>query len=103
MARHLASLLAASTLLVAAPAPHPAPPPPDPDRAEIDRYLREEMAARHVPGLQVVISRAHRVIFSASYGLADVASGRRVDSATSFEIASITKHFTDAAVLLLVQ
>lgn len=102
MARRLATLLAAATL-IAAPAPYFARPRPDPDRAAIDRYLRAEMAARHVPGLQVVISRAHRIIFSASYGLADVATGRPVDSATSFEIASMTKQFTDAAVLLLAE
>lgn len=95
------ALLCAASALLASPAPlawHV-----DPDPSTIDRYLRAEMTARHIPGLQVVISRAHRVIFSASYGLADVATGKRVDAATSFEIASITKQFTDAGVLLLAQ
>ena len=103
MPGRLATVLASSILISTAACTYAVRPHPDPDRQAIDRYLRAEMAARHVPGLQVVISRAHRVIFSASYGLADVGTGRPVDSATSFEIASITKQFTDAAVLLLAE
>ena len=105
MSRSLAILFAGFTLVPATPAPAPGPidSRTDPDRASIDRYVQAEMTSRHIPGLQIVISRAHHVILSASYGLADVASGRPVDSSTSFEIASITKQFTDAAVLLLAQ
>lgn len=105
MFRSLALLFAAFPVVAAGSASvrGPVHAPTDPDRAALDHYIQSVMAARHIPGLQVVITRAHRVIFSASYGLADVTSGRRVDSATSFEVASISKQFTDAAVLLLAQ
>lgn len=53
------------------------------------------------PGAVVVVTRGDRIVYSGGQGLADVASGRRLDSDDQFGIGSITKQFTVAAILQL--
>jgi CubicO group peptidase (beta-lactamase class C family) len=53
-----------------------------------------------MPGASVVVIRDGNVIVRRSYGLADVDSGTVVSSATNFRLASLSKAFTAAAVLL---
>jgi CubicO group peptidase (beta-lactamase class C family) len=69
---------------------------------QINDYVRTEMVRRQIPGVALQVLRGHRVVFAANYGTADRSTMRPVTEATSFEVASITKQFTDAAVLLLV-
>ncbi|SEO80444.1 serine hydrolase [Paenibacillus sp. OV219] len=51
----------------------------------------------------ILIAKEHDILVSRSYGMADFASGRQHDEDTLFYIASITKQFTAACILLLVQ
>lgn len=53
-----------------------------------------------MPGASVVVIRDGHVIVRRSYGLADVDSGTPVRSSTNFRLASLSKAFTAAAVLL---
>lgn len=69
--------------------------------AAINDYVRAEMARRQIPGLALLVLRDHRSIFAANYGMADPSNKVPVTERTSFEVASIAKQFTDAAVLLL--
>jgi CubicO group peptidase (beta-lactamase class C family) len=69
----------------------------------IDSYIRAEMAKRHVPGLSLVVIKDKRIIKASNYGLANVELNVAVNERTSFEIASMSKQFTDAAMLLLVE
>ena len=55
-----------------------------------------------MPGASVVVVRNGSAILKRSYGLADVDSGIPVTSATNFRLASLSKAFTAASVLLLV-
>lgn len=71
--------------------------------AKIDAYVRAEMEHRRIPGLALLIVRDHQVVFAANYGVANIALHTRVTDRTSFEIASMTKQFTDAAILLLAE
>jgi len=71
--------------------------------AKIDAYVREEMARRHIPGLALLVAREHRVALAADYGAANLELDAPVTDRTSFEIASMTKQFTDAAILLLAE
>lgn len=89
-AQRLLCLLAASC--VAAPAGRD---------AQLDAYLREEMSRRQIPGLSVLVLKDRRVVFERQYGLASLAPEVPVTADTTFEIASMTKAFTAAAVLLL--
>src|SRR4029079_12443061 len=69
----------------------------------IDNFVRSEMQKKHIPGLSLVVIRNGRIIKSANYGLANVELNVPVNDRTSFEIASMTKQFTAAALLLLVE
>jgi CubicO group peptidase (beta-lactamase class C family) len=89
-----------TVLLMAAFVPTCAKVGPD---AEIDHYVRAEMARRQIPGLSLLVAREHRVVLSANYGVANLELDAPVTDGTSFEIASMTKQFTDAAILLLAE
>lgn len=54
------------------------------------------------PGMSLAVTRGDKVVYTDSFGVADVDSGRRVDDHTRFYIASTTKALTAAAVVLQV-
>ena len=74
-----------------------------PQSDAIDDYVRAEMAHRHIPGLALAVVRNGTVAKLGHYGLADVELSVAVTDDTRFEIASMTKQFTDAAILLLAE
>jgi len=57
----------------------------------------------NTPGAAVVVALADGVVFSRGYGLADVEHGVGVSPTTAFRLASVTKQFTAAAILALVE
>jgi D-alanyl-D-alanine carboxypeptidase len=67
----------------------------------VDSYVKEEMATSQIPGLSLAVVHRGRTIKTGVYGLADVELDVRVRPQTRFAIASMTKSFTAAAVLLL--
>lgn len=60
------------------------------------------MVERRIPGLALLVARDHKIVLAADYGVASVELDAPVTERTAFEIASMTKQFTDAAILLLV-
>jgi CubicO group peptidase (beta-lactamase class C family) len=75
-------------------------PPRDRVEDAVDGYVRPFVAGGNFAGA-VLVARGTRV-FSRAYGLADVERGVANEVGTRFRIASLTKMFTAAAVLLLV-
>jgi len=69
----------------------------------IDSHIRALMARRHIPGLSLVIIKDKKIVKASYYGLANVELNVPVSEGTSFEIASMSKQFTCAALLLLVE
>ena len=67
----------------------------------LDHSVTKLMSAAHIPGMQVLVIDKGRVTALRSYGVRDVASKAPVDAHTRFEIGSITKQFTAAAILQL--
>ena len=65
--------------------------------------MRAGLAQTHTPGLSVAIVRAGRTVFTAGYGLADVAAARPVTPDTAFHIASVSKVVTGTALLQLLE
>lgn len=63
--------------------------------------LFADLAASDGPGCAAGASLDGDTVFSAGYGMADVENGVPVDPATRFDIASISKSFTAASILLL--
>lgn len=70
-------------------------------RARVDAIFKDVRARD--PGGAVVVTRGDSIIFAAAYGLADVEHRVANTPETSFRLASVTKQFTAAATLTLVQ
>jgi CubicO group peptidase (beta-lactamase class C family) len=77
------------------------PPPSHPIVPAIDS-LFAGFDRPGMPGASVLVVHDDSVLVRASYGLADVDSGRRVTPATNFRLASVSKQFTAMAVMRLV-
>jgi len=74
----------------------------DPARAaRIDADVQAILARTHTPGAVVAVVQDGRVVYRKAYGLRDRERGLAVDTGTPFEIGSITKQFTAAAILQL--
>jgi len=58
--------------------------------------------AKQAPGCAISIVQDGALAFARGYGLADLATGRAITPDTSFNVASMTKQFTAAAIGLLI-
>src|SRR6201986_705906 len=68
---------------------------------KIDALLRDY--AGNVPGASVLVLRDGQPVVRASYGLADLEAGTRTTPETNYRLASATKQFTAASILLLAE
>jgi len=55
------------------------------------------------PGAAILAANDAGVVFERGYGVTDLRTGRKIDARTNFRLASVTKQFTAAAVMLLVR
>ncbi len=60
-----------------------------------------DYAAAGVPGASVLVVRRDGVLYSKAFGLANLEEKTPVDRDTKFRLASVTKQFTAAAILIL--
>lgn len=88
-------------VLVALPATGAAQRPGDPV-AKADAWLKEQLAARKIPGMAVTVIRDGAVVFERAYGLANVELVVPVTTRTRFVIASTTKAWAATAIMMLV-
>lgn len=56
-----------------------------------------------VPGASLLVVKDGKALVSRGYGLAELESGRPAGPETNYRLASVTKQFTAASILLLVQ
>ncbi|HQZ94683.1 MAG TPA: serine hydrolase domain-containing protein [Pyrinomonadaceae bacterium] len=70
---------------------------------KVDDYVRAQMTERHVPGAAFAVIIKGRVIKMKGYGMASVEFDAPVTVDTVFEIGSVSKQMTAAAILLLVE
>ena len=68
---------------------------------EVDALMHAYQGA--VPGASVLVLRDGQAILERSYGKAELASGTAASATTNYRLASMTKEFTAAAILLLAQ
>lgn len=70
---------------------------------QVDELIKTQMAEHRIPGLALTILQNGQSMKTAAYGLANLELSVPVKTDTVFEIGSVTKQFTAATVLLLVQ
>jgi len=69
----------------------------------VDDYIERHLSTDHIPGLSLVILKKGRIVKSRAYGLSNVENGAKASVTTVYPIASVTKQFVAAAILLLQQ
>jgi len=75
-----------------------------PVRADaVDDYVKAQMQTLHPPGLSIAVLERGRLIKVAGYGLANVETDTPATPETVYKIASLSKQFLSAAIMLLVQ
>ncbi len=82
----------------------PSPPGPAtilPDA--VDTLVVRAMRARRIPGLALAVVEDGRIAYAKGYGTGNLETDSPVTPTSVFEIASITKPFTAAAVMMLVE
>jgi CubicO group peptidase (beta-lactamase class C family) len=68
---------------------------------EIDAIFSKYSSA-NAPGLAVLVVKDGKLVFERGYGITDLRTGRKINAATDFRLASVSKQFTAMAVMLLV-
>src|SRR5205085_2664208 len=72
-------------------------------RESIDAFVTRELQARRIPGAAVAVVDRGAVTFQNVYGIANMESDTPVRLNSVFQLASLTKQFTSAAVMMLVE
>jgi CubicO group peptidase (beta-lactamase class C family) len=70
-------------------------------KPQVDALMRDY--AGDVPGAAVLVLRDGQPVVRASYGLADLEAGTPATPETNYRLASVTKQFTAASILLLAE
>lgn len=99
MPRHVVRLLAAASLAVSALTGHAEPDPAGRRIGEI--FLR--LVEPGEPGCTVGVLKDGRLAHALAFGMADLERGRRLDTRSVVNLASVSKQFTAFALLLLEQ
>lgn len=68
---------------------------------KVDELVQNTLKTFNVPGIAVGIVHDGKVVLAKGYGVADITTGAKVNSATNFGIASNSKAFTTAAIAIL--
>jgi CubicO group peptidase (beta-lactamase class C family) len=95
MPRFLLFLAVSLTLVAATASAGPTP------AESVDALMRDY--AGDVPGASVLVARDGTPVLERSYGLANLEQSTPADSITNYRLASVTKQFTAAAIMLLVE
>lgn len=72
-------------------------------QARVDAIVEAAMAEHQIPGVTLLVVHRGRRIVACGYGLADVENNVPAELETVYQIASLTKQFTAAAILQLVE
>lgn len=94
------TLTALSALLLADPLRAAAQPPRDTTLAAVDRIFAP-FSATTTPGCAVGVARGGEVVLERGYGMANLETDTPIRPGSIFHVASVSKQFTAAAILLL--
>jgi len=68
---------------------------------KLDALVQTEIKAYNIPGLSIAVVRHNQIVFSKSYGWADIENRVSATNTTFFRIGSITKPITATAALMM--
>src|SRR5688500_3663215 len=71
--------------------------------ARVDSLITAEMKTRRIPGVAIAVVDDGNVVMKKAYGTANLETETPMRTDAVFELASITKQFTAAAIMLLVR
>lgn len=94
---------AAADLLNSCPPLAPTPSPAGSLGEAVDTLAALEMQQQGLPGMTIEIAKRGVPVYARAYGYADLASCRPARIETPYQIGSVTKQFTAAAILQLQQ
>jgi D-alanyl-D-alanine carboxypeptidase len=69
----------------------------------IDDYVEAEIRKRHIPGVSIAVVQDGKVVRAKGYGMANVELSVLATENTVYQLASVTKTFTAAAIMMLVE
>jgi CubicO group peptidase (beta-lactamase class C family) len=70
--------------------------------ARIDSIVRTDILPRGFPSVSIAVTRDGKTLLERAWGVANVATGQKADVSTTYRIGSVSKQFTAALVLKLV-
>ena len=97
----LLTLAVLSGAITAEPSAEPSDNTSDARMAAVDVLMRDYQG--QVPGASVLVLRDGQPLLRRGYGQADLEAGTPASADTNYRLASVTKQFTAAAILLLAQ
>jgi D-alanyl-D-alanine carboxypeptidase len=97
-------LASAASLIHAQPATKPPEMVKAPQSVDrIDDYVQAEIGKRHIPGVSIAIVQDGKVVRAKGYGMANVELSVPATEKTVYQLASVTKTFTAATIMMLVE
>jgi D-alanyl-D-alanine carboxypeptidase len=99
----LAGALVAGSIVMPAQAAPARPAHPTGFESRVATLAQREVADGRTPGIAIAVVRDGALVYSHGFGYANIAHHEQVTADTEFFAAGITRQFTAAAVLLLVQ
>ena len=70
--------------------------------ARLDSIARTEILPRGFPSVSIAVTRGGKTLLDRAWGMADVATGKGADASTVYRLGALSKQFTSALVLKLV-
>ena len=71
--------------------------------AELDKLIAEQVADKRLPALSIALVDDQQIVWSKGYGFQDVAKKVPASAETVYRVGSVSKLFTDVAVMQLVE
>lgn len=69
----------------------------------LEAFIQHEMAAKELPALSIALVDDHKVVWSAGFGFANPSAKTPATAETVYRVGSVSKLFTDIAVMQLVE
>lgn len=70
---------------------------------DLERVIAHELSTKGIPALSIVLVDGERIVWAAGFGMADPEAGVPASADTIWRVGSVSKLFTDIAIMQLVE